>query len=417
VPEVEPRALRSHPTRLFSPRPDRPPSEMPTTFRRSRRPFLLALGSLMAVVLVLGPGAVASRLNPHPAPPGSPPSDGAARLHRSLSVADLHADPLLWDVDLTTRRDQGHVDLPRLARGRVAVQTMSVVTRVPWGAEMRNNRDGPDIVTPLAVLQLWPPRTWWSLRARAVHQAGKLRRASADSGGRRAVDDTRADLDAFLGHRLRDEGTVAAVLALEGAHALEGDPANVALLYREGFRMIGLVHLHDNEVGGSAHGAERGGLTEVGERVLEAMARSGMILDLAHASPRLIDDVLARWDGPLVVSHTGVQGTCPGPRNLDDRRLSAIAAAGGVIGIGAWPDAVCGTTPRDWATAVRYAVDMVGSDRVALGSDWDGAVPAIVDAGGTVYLVEALLEAGFEAEEVRRIMGLNTIRLLRSALP
>jgi membrane dipeptidase len=127
--------------------------------------------------------------------------------------------------------------------------------------------------------------------------------------------------------------------------------------------------------------------------------------------------VVARTNRPVVVSHTGVQGTCPGPRNLDDARLESIAGTGGVIAIGLWPEAVCGETPAAWARAVRYAVDRVGADHVALGSDWDGAVPAIVDAAGTVHLTAALLDVGLDTDQIRRIMGGNTIRVLREVLP
>ena len=210
---------------------------------------------------------------------------------------------------------------------------------------------------------------------------------------------------------------VAGFLGLEGAHALEGDPANVDVLFEAGFRMIGLVHFFDNEIGGSAHGIDKGGLTRMGEDVLERMSRLGMLVDLAHASPSLIDDVVARADRPVVVSHTGVYGTCPNARNLDDARLEAVAATRGVIGIGLWPDAVCGETPADWARAVRYAVERVGADHVALGSDWDGAVPAIVDAAGTAHLTQALLDVGLAPDEIAGIMGANTIRVLRAVLP
>ena len=127
--------------------------------------------------------------------------------------------------------------------------------------------------------------------------------------------------------------------------------------------------------------------------------------------------MVAAGGGPVVVSHTGVDGTCPGPRNLYDAQLRAIAGTGGVIGIGLWPGAVCGETPEAWARAVRHAADVVGAEHVALGSDWDGAVPAIVDAAGTVHLTAALLEAGFSDGEVRGIMGGNALRVLRAVLP
>ena len=385
------------------------------------RPALLALGIVLGtafgLVFWLGPGLVASHLNPLLPPPAGPVPAAAAALHRTLLVADFHADALLWDRGLLERSGTGHLDIPRLVEGQVAVQSFTVVTKVPRGMNLEANSGDSDQITALAVLQLWPPRTWASLLERALHQADKLRRTAADSRGRLAIVTTGDELDAFLEARAPGEAMVAGFLGLEGAHALEGDPANVDVLFDAGFRMIGLTHFFDNEVGGSAHGVEKGGLTEVGHQVLDRMDALGMLIDLAHASPALIDDVLERASRPVVVSHTGVQGTCPGPRNLDDARLEAIAGTGGVIAIGLWPDAVCGDSPAAWAQAVRYAVDRVGADHVALGSDWDGAVPVIVDAAGTVHLTAALLDVGLEADEIRRIMGGNTIRVLREVLP
>ncbi len=76
--------------------------------------------------------------------------------------------------------------------------------------------------------------------------------------------------------------------------------------YEAGFRMFGLTHFFDNEVGGSAHGVSKGGLSDFGVQVLALMDELGIVADLAHASPALIDDVLARTSRPVVVSHTGV---------------------------------------------------------------------------------------------------------------
>lgn len=344
-------------------------------------------------------------------------SDAARRLHATLAVADLHADALLWDRSLLRRGSWGHVDVPRLVEGRVALQAFTVVTKTPRGMNIDANAGDSDNITLLAVLQRWPPRTWGSLVDRAAYQADRLHRFAAGSGGRLSVIRTRDDLRGFLTGRDPDEATVAGFLGLEGAHALEGDLANVARLFEAGFRMIGLTHFFDNEVGGSAHGVSGGGLSDFGAQVLERMEELGMVVDLAHASPALIDDVLARATRPVLVSHTGVKGTCDNRRNLDDGRLAAIAARGGVVGIGLWETALCGTTPALWARAVRHAVEVAGVEHVALGSDWDGAVATLVDASGTVRLTQALLDEDFSEAEIRMIMGDNVARVLMETLP
>src|SRR5690606_9614838 len=99
---------------------------------------------------------------------------------------------------------------------------------------------------------------------------------------------------------------------------LEGRLENIDRMYDAGFRIMGLTHFFDNEVGGSAHGLEKGGLTPFGRRVIGRLEEKKMLVDLAHASRALIDDVLNMAERPVLVSHTGVEGTCPGPRNLTD---------------------------------------------------------------------------------------------------
>ncbi|MDP2957500.1 MAG: dipeptidase [Longimicrobiales bacterium] len=388
--------------------------------RRTRRIVGLALGALLlAALLAFGvvPGVLARRANRTLDGATGPVSAEAARIQATLVAADLHADALLWDRDLLRRGSWGHVDVPRLIEGHVALQAFTVVTKVPRNMNIVANTGDSDDITLLAVLEAWPPRTWGSLTERALHQAAKLHRFAADSGGRLAIVRTREELRGFLQDRDPAEESVAGFLGLEGAHALEDDLANVDRLSEAGFRMFGLTHFFDNEVGASAHGVSGSGLSEFGGRVLDRMEELGIAADLAHASPALIDDVLARATRPVLVSHTGVKGTCDNQRNLDDRRLAAIAATGGVVGIGLWETALCGVTPADWARAVRHAADAAGVDHVGIGSDWDGAVTAILDASQTVHLTQALLDQGFSEEEIRKIMGGNVVRVLLETLP
>lgn len=376
-----------------------------------------ALGAAAFVFFMLLPPIVAWSMNGRTQGPRGEASAEARRLHETLMVADLHGDALLWDRNLLRRVSRGHIDLPRLIEGRVGIQAFTVVTKFPAGANIDSNDAESDLVTPLVVAQAWPPRTWWSLAERALYQARKLERFEDRSDGRLTIVRTGAELDAFLRRRDSGASAVAGLLGLEGAHALEGDLANVERLFDAGFRVIGLAHFFDNEVGGSAHGVDKGGLTAFGVRVLDRMAELGIAVDLAHASPALIDDVLARTRRPVLVSHTGVKGTCDNARNLDDGRLAGVAATGGVVGIALFETAVCGDAPADWAAAVRHAAEVAGVDHVGLGSDWDGAVRAIVDAAETPHLTEALMNEGFEAAEIRRIMGGNVVRVLREVLP
>jgi microsomal dipeptidase-like Zn-dependent dipeptidase len=390
---------------------------MPATMKRK-----LILGSLALLVVGAGvffnvPTLVDGRMNTviHPAPYAA--GDAAAALHKTLFVADLHDDALLWNRDLLQRYTRGHADLPRLLDGHMALQVFSTVTKTPKGLNYERNSADTDSITMLAMAQRWPTATWTSLLARALYQSDKLKQAAADSQGRLVLVKSRADLAAFVQAWTLDHQRVAAVLATEGLHPLEGKLDNVDRLYEAGFRIAGLTHFFDNEVGGSAHGLDKGGLTPFGRQVVERLEARGMLIDLAHASKPLIDDVLAVARRPLLVSHTGVAGTCPGPRNLTDAHLKRIAATGGVVGIGYWEGAVCVPTVPGIVKAIRYAVDQVGVQHVALGSDFDGATRTPFDVTGLPQLTEGLMAAGFSADDIRAIMGGNVQRLLLQTLP
>jgi microsomal dipeptidase-like Zn-dependent dipeptidase len=142
-----------------------------------------------------------------------------------------------------------------------------------------------------------------------------------------------------------------------------------------------------------------------------------MIIDLAHASEKTVADVLAIATRPVVVSHTGAKGTCNNTRNLGDDELRAVAAKGGLIGIGYWDTATCGNDARAIVKAMRYVSDRVGVEHVALGSDFDGAVAEPFDTTGLVKITEAMLEAGYTEPEIRKIMGENVLTFLAANLP
>ncbi len=383
--------------------------------------LLLALCSVILVGLVylglFGVQQIEARINTVASEPPYPASPRAERLHASALVADLHADTLLWSRNLLQRAEQGHVDVPRLIEGNVALQVFAAATKAPWGLNPRRNSGDSDMFTLLAITQRWPVRTWSSLTERALYQASKLRRAAADSGGKLVLIRSARELERYLKARQTTPESVGAVLAIEGLHALEGDLAALDTLFDAGFRMMGLTHFFDNEIGGSAHGVEKGAATEFGRRVMRRMEELGIALDLAHASPALIEEVLDLTTRPVLVSHTGVQATCPGPRNLSDAHVRGIAETGGVIGIGFFEWAVCEIEPASIVRAIRHIADLVGVDHVGLGSDFDGGTHTPFDVTGLAQITEALLADGFSEHEVRKILGGNEIRVLGQLLP
>lgn len=350
-------------------------------------------------------------------PPPYPASERARSLHERLWVADLHADSLLWGRDLLIRSDRGHVDVPRLIQGNVALQVFAVTTKSPRHLNIEHNDERSDDVLLLAIALGWPPATWRRLLPRALHLAARADAMASRSDGRFTIIRTKADLAAYEAARRERPAVTAGLLSIEGAHALDGDPANVEVVADAGFRMMSPSHFFDNAFGGSAHGIVKGGLTDLGREMVRRMEARGMLVDVAHASPATVDDILAMARRPVVASHTGLRGTCDNARNLSDAHVRGIAETGGVIGIGFWPTACGGDDVASIARSIRYAVDIAGIEHVALGSDFDGAVPEPFDATGLVVLTDALLDAGLADDDIAKVMGGNASRLLADTLP
>ena len=384
---------------------------------------LLIIVSLLTLVLyvaahIVVPGIIDKKYNRvFSNPPYNVASLEATKLHEELLIADLHSDALIWGRDLLKNNDRGHVDIPRLLEGNIALQVFSVPTKVPkkrsqWGTDP----DQLNLITLSAITMAWPISSWFNLSSRVTHLGGYLNEVAEDSDGKFRVIKTSSKLYELLKVRERKKNLTGGILAIEGLHALDGEIENLDLFYKSGYRIMGLVHHFDNMIGGSSYGLKKGGLTKFGRRVVNRMDELGIIIDLAHASEQLIEDVLEVTSRPVVVSHTGVKGTCKRTRNLGDDQVRAIAEKGGLIGIGFWRGAICGTQPTDIARAIRYTVELVGIEHVALGSDFDGdAMP--FDATGMVQITEALLNEGFSETEIKKIMGENLIGFLLENLP
>lgn len=322
-------------------------------------------------------------------------------------MADLHCDALLWDRDLLEEADHGHVDLPRMQKANMALQFFSIVSKTPKGINIESNSANSDMNGLLSFGQLLPPKTWFSIKERAVHQCKMMHQYVEASKGRLVFIDTRQELADFVAQREKGSKAVACMLGIEGAHALEGDLANVKLFADLGVRYIGLTHFFDNKWAGSAHGEKKGGLTPIGKELVKEMQKYGIAIDLAHASKQTIDDVFALTDAPVIISHTGVQGVCNNNRNLSDRHLEEIGRRHGLVGIGLWETAVCGKDAKATATNIKYVADRIGVDKVALGSDFDGAIETHFDVTGLPLLVVELQKLGFSREDIDKIMGGN----------
>lgn len=361
------------------------------------------------------PGYVEGSMNQIDGKPLIKVSDDAKALHKTLTIVDLHSDTLMWNRDLGDRADRGHMDLPRLLDGNVALQLFSSVTKTPKGQNYDGNGADTDNITLLTIAQLQPVRTWSSLVERSLYHAQKLDEAVSGSDGKLVGVSTAGHVDGLAALR-RKNVTVGAMLTIEGLQNLEGKAANLDRLYDAGFRMAGLTHFFDNELGGSMHGLKKGGLTPFGRDILRRMEAKGMIVDIAHLSHTGVAELLAMARRPVVSSHGGVQATCKVNRNLTDDEIKGVAKTGGIIGIGYWEGAVCSTDPRASARAMKHVRDLVGIAHVALGSDYDGATTVRFDTSQLAQVTQALMDEGFTPDEIRAVMGGNALRVIRTGL-
>ncbi len=327
-------------------------------------------------------------------------SEQARALHAEHPAIDLHADTLMWSrwlgYDLHEAHEPplwraafgGHVDLPRMRQGGVGAQFFGLVS-LPVAERVRG-------------------------LARAVHeQIDALVEAIARRPADLRLARTAGDIAAC-----RRDGAVAALLGIEGAHALEGDLDQIDVFARRGVRYLGLLHFSANEAGYPAYGRGRhddDGLTAWGFDLVGRCEDAGVLVDLAHINRRGFLDACAVAKRPPIVSHTGVLGAFDHWRNIDDAQLRAVADKGGIVGVIFYPRYLGGNGLEPVVKHLLHILDVVGEDAPALGSDWDGfIIPTreLADPRGLPLLTDALLAAGVSERVIGKILRGNVLRIL-----
>ena len=345
-------------------------------------------------------------------------TEQAKTLHAELFIGDWHSDTLLWKRNLMNKHDHGHVDIPRLQQGNVALQMFTTVTKSPDGINYEtNSSDASDNITKLALVSLWPINTWNNLVERALFQANKALILADEFPQQVSLITSKSELSQFILQRETNPRLLGMLLGTEGSHALDGDLDNIQRLFDSGFRMMSLQHFFDNQLGGSLHGESAQGLTVFGREALQKMQSLGIMLDVSHSSEQVVKDVLAISRQPVLVSHTGFYGHCPSPRNISDKLMQQIAIKGGLIAVGYWDGAVCEPNVNEIAKAIKYGIELVGIDHIALGSDYDGATSVPFDTSELIYLTQALLDIGLSELQIKQVMGANMLRYLQLHLP
>lgn len=336
-----------------------------------------------------------------------------------IPVFDGHNDTLLRlvqqrDRPFATESADGHVDAVRAARGGLAGGLFAMFAPPSDAVFDVTAGPAPDGVPPFGPVD---PATalHWTLAMFAT-----LRRLEA-AGSLRICTSADAIEDAMAG------GVLAAVPHLEGAEAVL-DVDVLEALYALGLRSLGLVWSRPNAFATGVPFTFPGspdvgpGLTAHGRDLVRACDRLRIVLDVSHLNEAGFWDVLAASERPIVASHSNVHALCPTPRNLTDAQLDALAERDGLVGLNfavrfLREDGEARTdTPLD--TMVRHLdhlVDRLGPDRVAFGSDFDGAtIPdAIGDAAGLQALIDALATHGWDEGSLRKVAHENWLALVR----
>ncbi len=314
----------------------------------------------------------------------------------------------------------GHIDLPKARAGGFAGGMFAVFCPSP------NERIDFTQARDMSNTPLPPELPMDEARRMTVHQIGLLLRLEAASNGAVSVCRSAADVRAAMARN-----SIAAVLHIEGAEAIDEDLYFLDVLYTAGLRSIGPVWSRTNIFG---HGVPfrfpsspdiGPGLTATGKRLVRACNAKGILVDLSHITEKGFWDVAETSTAPLVATHSNVHALTPSPRNLTADQLKAIRDSNGMVGLNfatgfLRPDGVM-RADTELELMVRHIdalIEALGETRVGMGSDFDGAlVPAAIgDASGLPRLFEALEKSGYDRPLLEKLAHGNWLSLLERTI-
>jgi len=364
----------------------------------------------------------------------------ARRLHAEVPLVDGHND-LAWELregaggdlarlDISKPQPALHTDLARLRSGGVGAQFWSVYVPATYAGEAAVTATLEQIDIVHRMVRRYPAQLELALTA--------------------------ADVE-----RIHGAGKVASLVGMEGGHSINGSLGTLRMMYQLGARYMTVTHglnvpWADSATDRPAHD----GLTAFGREVVREMNRLGMLVDLSHVSPATMHDVLETAEAPVIFSHSSARTLVDVPRNVPDDVLRKLPANGGVVMVSFVPDftsremaawaetedresqRLSALRPADagkakaalaqWRQAhpapkatlsqvadhIDYVRKVAGIGHVGIGSDFDGITrtPAgLPDVGAFPALTAELLRRGYTDDDVKRVLGLNVLRVMRRA--
>jgi len=372
----------------------------------------------------------------------------AREIHDSAIVIDTHADTPQrfldenFDIGSTDPNDHGHISLDKAKAGNLGAEFFSI-----W-VEPEANRG--------------------HFAHRTLDLIDSVYEQAARHPDRMMMAFSVADIE-----RAHREHKLAALMGIEGGHSIENDIRLLRDFYRLGVRYMTLSWSNTNEFADSSGDindpkvAHHNGLTEGGKQIVLEMNRLGMLVDISHVADKTLWDTIAVTKAPLIASHSSARALTNHPRNMTDDMLRAVAKNGGVVQVNfysafvdenyrkaseaqakdrdaavkAYTDQLkaAGKTPsyvdinrieREWAAKIPRAplsalidhidhiAKVAGTDHVGLGSDFDGvsSTPQGIDSAADLpKITQALLDRGYSADDIRKILGGNLLRVFAEA--
>jgi membrane dipeptidase len=341
----------------------------------------------------------------------------AMKLHREAIVVDTHNDvtsPITDEgFDLGARDTSGkfQTDIPRMKEGGLDAEFFAIYVAAKYAKEGGAARRALDMID-------------------GVYEQARRHPESLEMAF--TSDDIR---------RIHKSGKIAALMGIEGGHAIEDSLPALRQFYRLGVRYMTLTHTNTNNWADSAGGinnpAEKrhGGLSDFGREVVREMNRMGMMIDVSHVSDETFQDVIETSQAPVIASHSSCRALTNVPRNMTDDMLRALAKNGGVVMINFYNGfinteyAKAGSPyPAKPATTAtmemlmrhfEHAIKVAGVDHVGIGSDFDGidglAPAGMEDVSKLPAITYELLKRGYSDADVKRVLGENLLRVMAEA--
>ena len=329
------------------------------------------------------------------------------RVHRSAILIDTHNDvpsATVAGLDLGKPNTDHMTDLPRMKNGGMGAQFFAAYVAPKYVEGNHSANRALQMIDTVRhdIIEKYPNDFLLATTAAGIRRAHKQHK-------------------------------IAALLGIEGGHAIEDSLRLLRRFYDEGVRYMTLTHTNSNHWADSSGDPNQPnhGLSPFGKEVIGEMNRLGMMVDISHVSDKTFWDALETSKAPIFASHSSCRAISPAPRNMTDEMIAALAKKGGVVQINFSCDflnpdvlkaeAAAGTETKLRATLadvvqhIDHVVAIGGVGAVGLGSDFDGISCAPVGLDGVdkwPNLTRALLEEGYTAAEIRKIYGENTLRLM-----